>query len=74
LFPSPNNPTRCPLKIKIFFKKKVAQAGALLIFVYFLITAQADPLSLTPGTDVMIFNIFAEKFSEKIGVFESKQS
>jgi hypothetical protein len=27
------------------------------------------------GTDVMILkNIFAEKFSEKIGVFESKQS
>jgi hypothetical protein len=28
-----------------------------------------------PGNDVMIFkNIFAEKFSEKIGVFDSKQS
>jgi hypothetical protein len=28
-----------------------------------------------PGTDVVIFkNIFAEKFSEKIGVFDSKQS
>jgi hypothetical protein len=27
-----------------------------------------------PGTDVMIFkNIFAKKFSEKIGVFDSKQ-
>jgi hypothetical protein len=27
------------------------------------------------GTDIMIFkNIFAKKFSEKIGVFDSKQS
>jgi hypothetical protein len=31
--------------------------------------------SQKPGTDVMIFlNIFAEKFGEKIGVFDSKQS
>jgi hypothetical protein len=29
----------------------------------------------SPGTDVMIFkNIFAKKFSEKIVVFDSKQS
>jgi hypothetical protein len=29
----------------------------------------------SPGTDVMIFkNIFAKKFCEKIGVFDSKQS
>jgi hypothetical protein len=28
----------------------------------------------TPGTDVLIFlNIFAKKFGEKIGVFDSKQ-
>jgi hypothetical protein len=28
-----------------------------------------------PGTDVMIFkNSFAEKFSEKIAIFDSKQS
>jgi hypothetical protein len=26
------------------------------------------------GTDVMFFNIFAKKFGEKIGVFDSKQS
>jgi hypothetical protein len=30
---------------------------------------------LDPATDAMIFkNIFAEKFSEKIGIFDSKQS
>jgi hypothetical protein len=30
---------------------------------------------IQPRTDVVIFlNIFAEKFSEKIGVFDSKQS
>jgi hypothetical protein len=33
-----------------------------------------DKLRVRPGTDVMIFkNIFAEKFGEKIGVFDSKQ-
>jgi hypothetical protein len=32
-------------------------------------------LTARPGTDVLIFkNILAEKFSEKIGVFDSKQS
>jgi hypothetical protein len=30
---------------------------------------------ILPGTDVMILkNIFAEKFSEQIGVFDSNQS
>jgi hypothetical protein len=32
-------------------------------------------LTLSPGTDVMIFKIFSPKiFGEKIGVFVSKQS
>jgi hypothetical protein len=39
-----------------------------------LTTGIAIPL-VQPGTDVMIFlNIFAEKFSKKIGVLDSKQS
>jgi hypothetical protein len=38
-------------------------------------TARQSSRLSNPGTDVMIFkNIFAEKFREKIGVFDSKQS
>jgi hypothetical protein len=31
-------------------------------------------VELAPGTDVTILKNFAEKFSENIGVFDSKQS
>jgi hypothetical protein len=43
---------------------------------FFKISISSAPdLGFRPGTDVMVFkDIFAEKFSGKIGVFDSKQS
>jgi hypothetical protein len=33
-----------------------------------------EAVGLAPGTDIMILKIFSPKFSEKSGVFDSKQS